>query len=114
MNVTGLGWLGIRSEAHQELAGLFTEVLGVRAHRPEQGMTVFDLADGATVEVFSPAYPGKDHFDTGLVAGFWVDDLPSAIDELLRHGIPLLGGRGTSWQHFRAPGGLVLELKGRP
>lgn len=114
MRVTGLGWLGVRTEAHGELTDMFSGVLGLEAHRPEPGMTVFDLDDGAQVEVFSPTHPGKDHFVTGPVAGFWVDDLPAATADLSRHGIPLLGERGTAWQHFRAPGGFVLELKARP
>lgn len=113
MHVTGLGWLGVRSAAHQELSGMLSDVLGLRAQHPEPGMTVFDLLDGSQVEVFSLAYPGKEHFVTGPVAGFWVDDLPTATAGLVRHGIPLLGEQGPSWQHFRAPGGLVLELKVR-
>lgn len=113
MQVTGLGWLGVRSAAHLELSGMLSDVLGLRPKHPEPGMTVFDLADGAQVEVFSPEYVGKEHFVTGPVAGFWVDDLPAATAELVRHGIPLLGEAGPSWQHFRAPGGLVLELKTR-
>ena len=113
MQVTGMGWLGVRSAAHRELGEMFCHVLGLRAQHPEAGMTVFDLADGAQVEVFSPAYPGKEHFDSGPAAGFWVDDLPAATAALVRHGIPLLGAPSPSWQHFRAPGGLVLELKAR-
>ena len=113
MQVTGLGWVGIRTAEDAALSEMLVRVLGLRAQHPEPGMTVFDLADGAHVEVFSLAYPGKDHFSTGPVPGFWVDDLPAATAELVRHGVPLLGAPGPSWQHFRAPGGLVLELKAR-
>ena len=44
----------------------------------EPGFWVFKLPDGRNVEVFGPAFPGKDHFSTGPVAGFAVRDLPAA------------------------------------
>ena len=113
MQASGLGWLGIRSTEHEAISALLSTVLGLGPQRPEEGMTVFDLADGSQVEVFDTAYPGKEHLVTGPVPGFWVDDLPAATAELVRHGVPLLGRPGPSWQHFRAPGGLVLELKAR-
>jgi len=113
VQASGLGWLGIRSTEHEAISALLSTVLGLGPQRPEEGMTVFDLADGSQVEVFDTAYPGKEHLVTGPVPGFWVDDLPAATAELVRHGVPLLGRPGPSWQHFRAPGGLVLELKAR-
>lgn len=113
MQVTGLGWLGMRTPDDAALTTMLTEVLGLTASHPEPHMTVLELADGAKVEVFGPGFPGKDHFVTGPVAGFWVDDLPGARAELARRGVPLLGEPGPSWQHFRAPGGFVLELLAR-
>lgn len=113
MQVVGLGWLGIRSSADHALSEMLVDVLGLQAQHPEPGMTMFDLPDGSQVEVFSTGYAGKQHFTTGPVAGFWVQDLPAATVELVGRGIPLLGEPGPLWQHFRAPDGHVFELKER-
>jgi hypothetical protein len=48
------------------------------------------------------------------VVGFVVEDLPTAVEELERAGVELLGGSvddsGLGWRHFRAPDGNVYEL----
>ena len=59
---------------------------------------------------FGSSHPGKEHFDTGPVVGFAVRDLPTAVDELRRAGVELLGEPGPTWQHFRGPDGNVYEL----
>lgn len=110
MQITGLGWCGTRSAHAEELAAFYQHVLGLVPVHHEPGFWVFVLRDGTHVEVFDPAYPGKDHFDTGPVAGFAVRDLASAVDELRRAGVALLGEPGPTWQHFRGPDGNVYEL----
>jgi hypothetical protein len=77
-------------------------------HEPD--FWVFKLPDGHNVEVFGPAYEGKDHFDTGPVGGFAVRDLPAAVEHLKAAGVELLGAAGPSWQQFRGPDGNVYEL----
>ncbi len=55
-----------------------------------------------------------------VVAGFLVDDIETARDELARTpGVELLGELrvmpdGYAWQHFRAPDGHVYELTAGP
>ena len=55
-----------------------------------------------------------------VVAGFLVDDMHAARDELApAPGVELLGELnvmpgGYAWQHFRAPDGLVYELTADP
>ena len=78
MDVTGLGWCGTRTDHDKELAKFYTHVLGLQPVHAEPGFWVFKLPDGRNVEVFGPAFPGKDHFSTGPVAGFAVRDLPAA------------------------------------
>ena len=46
----------------------------------------------------------------GLVVGFAVRDLQTAIDELKKAGLELLGEPGPAWRHFRGPDGNVYEL----
>ena len=110
MDVTGLGWCGTRTDHDKELADFYTHVLGLQPVHAEPGFWVFRLPDGRNVEVFGPAYPGKDHFSTGPVVGFAVRDLLAAVDELRLAGIELLGEPGPTWQHFRGPDGNVYEL----
>ena len=55
-----------------------------------------------------------------VVAGFLVDDIEAARDELVRTpNVELLGElrvmpNGYAWQHFRAPDGHVYELPSDP
>ncbi|NED94911.1 VOC family protein [Phytoactinopolyspora alkaliphila] len=110
MKVTNLGWLGTRTERAEELAVFYADVLGLPLVHHEPGFWVYQLPNGRHVEVFDTTYPDKDHFTTGPVAGFVVDDFPGAVAELEAAGIELLGSPGGSWQHFRAPDGNVYEL----
>jgi catechol 2,3-dioxygenase-like lactoylglutathione lyase family enzyme len=108
--VTGLVWAGTRTDSGTELALFYERVLGLHPVHMEPEFWVFDLPDGRRVEVFGAGYPGKAHFDTGPVIGFAVDDLASAVEELRRAGVELLGEPGPTWQHFRGPDGNVYEL----
>ena len=110
MEITGLGWCGTRTERAAELAHFYEHTLGQRLVHAEPGFWVFQLADGRHVEVFSPGYPGQEHFGTGPVVGFAVRDLPAAVEELRSAGVELLGEPGPTWQHFRGPDGNVYEL----
>ena len=109
MDIVGLGWLGTRTPDARALVDFYARVLGLRLTHEEPGFWVFTLPDGYHVEVFDPAY-GKDHFDTGPVAGFAVRDLAAATAELRAAGVEVLDDGGPSWQHFRGPDGNVYEL----
>ena len=81
-------------------AAFFAQVLGLSEVLHEDGFWVFTLPDGAKVEVFGPAYPYNRHFTTGPVAGFLVDDVVAAADELRAAGVEIAlaaaGRLGTS------------------
>ncbi len=109
MKVVRLGWLGTMTDRAEELAAFYRDVLQLPLVRREPGCWVYGLPDGSLVEVFARGY-GRDHFQTGPVAGFAVDDLSAAREELLERGIELLGQPGPTWQHFRGPDGNVYEL----
>jgi catechol 2,3-dioxygenase-like lactoylglutathione lyase family enzyme len=110
VEIMSLGWLGTRTRKSGELADFYGRVLGLPLTYQEPGFWVFRLPDGFDVEVFDDSYPGKEHFDTGPVAGFVVRDLPAAVAELRAAGVELLGEPGPTWQHFRGPDGNVYEL----
>jgi catechol 2,3-dioxygenase-like lactoylglutathione lyase family enzyme len=110
VEILGLGWLGTRTSRAAALADFYRDVLGLRLVHQEPGFWVFKLPDGYNVEVFDADRPGKDHFDTGPVAGFAVRDLPAAVERLRAAGVELVGEAGPTWQHFRGPDGNVYEL----
>ena len=77
------------SDRAEELAGFYRDVLQLPLVRREPGCWVYGLPDGSLVEVFARGF-GRDHFQTGPVAGFAVDDLSAAREELLQRGIGFL------------------------
>jgi catechol 2,3-dioxygenase-like lactoylglutathione lyase family enzyme len=117
MEIKAIHWLGVRTDRHEELIDFFHGVLGLRRAFEEGAMTGFRAKNGDTIEVFS--FDDEEHtfFTTGPVAGFLVEDVPAARDELLAAGVELLGDvrsdAGWVWQHFRAPDGNVYEITGR-
>ena|ERR1700724_2206902 len=119
MNIMKLAWLGTRTEADTATAAFFAQVLGLPAALHEEGFWVFRLPDGAKVEVFGDACSYNRHFTTGPVAGFLVDDVFAAADELRAAGVEIASGPtsapdGNAWVHFRAPDGSLYELTQDP
>jgi hypothetical protein len=110
VNIIALGWGGVRSDRADDLARLFADVLGLRLLSEQPDMWVFELPDGHRFEVFGPGDTDHEHFTTGPVIGFAVEDLASAVEELRSSGVELVGEAGPSWQHFRGPDGNVYEL----
>ena len=115
MRVARLAWLGIRTERRDEMARFLGEVLGLRVDHEAADESVFVLSGGGKVEVFGPNVVDVEHFTTGPVAGFLVDDVAAAAEELRRAGTEILSGPthagdDVAWVHFRGPDGYVYEL----
>ncbi len=114
MELLKIGWLGTRTDRGAEMADLLQTVLGLRLVHRDLDLWVFQLPDGSKVEVFGPS-SHNEHFTTGPVPGFLVDDLTSAIEELRAAGVPILstfwpGKDDVGWVHFRAPDGRLYEI----
>ena len=113
MRVLSLVWVGTRTTEYPATLAFFRDVLGLGVSSSETDFAVLDVPDGATVEVFGPASEYNRHL-THPVAGFLVDDLDNAVDELRAAGVeivlPVQRGGTRSWMHFRAPDGFVYEL----
>src|SRR3712207_4439545 len=92
--IRGLGWAGTRTERFAETTAFFRDVLGLRVALERPHQVVFSLPDGALVEVFGPGDAGHDHFSTGPVVGFVVEDVAAARAELEAAGVELLGPLG--------------------
>jgi catechol 2,3-dioxygenase-like lactoylglutathione lyase family enzyme len=110
MEIVRLGWLGTKTDRAEELAAFYRDVLQLPLAHREPGCWIYTLPDGTLVEVFGPEFVGRDHFQTGPVVGFAVDDLAAARQELAEQGVELVGQPGPTWQHFRGPDGNVYEL----
>jgi catechol 2,3-dioxygenase-like lactoylglutathione lyase family enzyme len=119
VKIQKLAWLGTRTEQDSGTAAFFSRVLGLPEAYHEDGFWVFTLPDGAKVEVFGPACPYNRHFDTGPVAGFLVEDVPAAAEELRAAGVEIVSGPtsapdGNAWVHFRGPDGRLYEFTQDP
>src|SRR5919107_612793 len=103
-----------------EMRAFATDVLGLSVVGKErQDFVELAMADGAKLELFGSAAAADGPWlfaSSPVVAGFLVDDIEAARDELARTpGVELLGDLhalpdGYAWQHFRAPDGRVYEL----
>ena len=116
MRVRRLALLGIRAEAAEALAEFFASTLCLRLdHADDDNGWVFVLPGGGKVEVGGRHVADWQHFTTGPVAGFLVDDVVAATEELKRAGVAILSGpftfeNGVGWVHFRGPDGNVYGL----
>ena len=96
------------------------DTLGLRIDGQDtEDFVVLGMADGGKLELFGPTAVGDSPwlFEANpVVAGFLVDDIEAAREELERTpDVELLGElrslpNGYAWQHFRAPDGHVYEL----
>ena len=124
VEVKGIHWLGVGTDRVSELRTFAVEVLGMRVdHEDADQFVDLTMANGARLEIFGPEARADSpwQFESNpVVAGFLVDDIEAAREELARTpNVELLGevGRlpsGYAWQHFRAPDGLVYELTADP
>ena len=120
MKVRGIRWIGVGTPEVARMRSFAIDVLGMQVVGEDTDEFVeLAMDDGARLELFgsAAAADGPWMFERNpVVAGFLVDDIESARDELARTpGVELLGELrvmpdGYAWQHFRAPDGHVYEL----
>jgi predicted enzyme related to lactoylglutathione lyase len=114
VNVHGVVWAGVRTDRYAETLAFFRDVLGLPLAEVGPDFAWSKLPDTSQFEIFGPADPDHDHFTTGPVPEFLVDDLDEAAAELEAAGAELLGPvQGTpeqGWLHFRGPDGNVYGL----
>src|SRR5215218_6947429 len=114
MTVTRIGWAGTMTRDYFALGAFPPTVFGMRSCREASGLPALQLPEGVFFGEFARGDQAHEHFSTGPVVGFAVEDLTAAVRELEAAGVELLGGqmdeRGGGWRHFRAPDGNVYEL----
>jgi len=118
VKVQGLAWLGTRTDEFTEMCRFYGEVFGLPRVASAPGFAAYRLPSGDLVEVFRPDFEGQEHFTTGPVAGFAVDDIEAAVAEMRANYIEFIGPIGgepgqSRWAHFRGPDGNVYELTQR-
>jgi catechol 2,3-dioxygenase-like lactoylglutathione lyase family enzyme len=98
------------------MVAFINDVLGLSLEHAGDGQWVFSLPDGAKAEIFSSESPHNSHFEDCPVAGFYVDDVAAATEELRAAGVEIVHGPvileedDAAWVHFRAPDGNLYEL----
>jgi catechol 2,3-dioxygenase-like lactoylglutathione lyase family enzyme len=112
MRITGITFVGTRTDARPAMAEFLRDVLGLSPAEPAAGMDadVFDLPDGSSFAVAPGVAPDGDDRTVGFsvadideartaleAAGVWVDP-EIAVNERFRY------------LHFRAPDGHLYEL----
>jgi catechol 2,3-dioxygenase-like lactoylglutathione lyase family enzyme len=114
--VTGIGFVGIRSDKLEEMTTLFRDVIGVPTSKEESDVTAFRLSNGTLLELFGPKDDFHAFFTTGPVVGFQVDSFVATRARMVAAGIRFIGEPqhedGVSWQHFHCPDGTVAEIVG--
>jgi catechol 2,3-dioxygenase-like lactoylglutathione lyase family enzyme len=120
MNVRGVRWVGVGTDRVAAMRAFAIDVLGLRVDgQDSEDFVELAMADGSKLELFGSAAAADGPWlfaSNPVVAGFLVDDIHAAREELARRpDVELLGelrvlDDGYAWQHFRAPDGHVYEL----
>lgn len=114
MRVHGIVWAGTRTDAFEETLGFFRDVLGIELSMLGPDFAFSRMPNTSQLEIFGPRDGAHDHFTTGPVPEFLVDDIQDAIRELREAGVEILGDPvvkdGSGWVHFRGPDGYVYGL----
>jgi glyoxylase I family protein len=112
MQITGITFVGTRTDARPAMAEFLRDVLGLAPVPPTGGMDaeVFDLPDGSSFAVTSGVPPDEDD----RTIGFSVDDIEAARQALEAAGVWTDDEVSTNdrfrYLHFRAPDGHLYEL----
>lgn len=118
MKVQGLVWVGTRTDRFDATVAFFRDVLGVPLDVVSSGFAWSRMPNTSQLEIFDSSDREHQHFTTGPVPEFLVDDLAAAMAELRDAGVEILGKpvmrENEGWLHFRAPDGNVYGLTTGP
>lgn len=112
MRITGITFVGTRTDERAAMTRFVREVLGLTSAPPVDGMDadLFSMPDGSSLAVT----PGVASTEDDRTIGFLVDDLDEARGVLVASGVEVDEEISTNAQfrylHFRAPDGHLYEL----
>jgi catechol 2,3-dioxygenase-like lactoylglutathione lyase family enzyme len=116
MELTGLKWLGTRTDRFAEMVSFFRDVMKLEVIETQESFAWFQLPNGDQVEVFGVDDPDHVYFTTGPVTGFGVTNIEAARRELEEAGLEFVGEiqgeSGARWSHFYGPDGNLYEITG--
>jgi len=118
LKIKGFSWLGVGTDRFADTVAFFSDVMGLApVVVDDRGVAMFDVAEGQVLEVFGPGTQGRKLTFPPIVA-FEVEDVPAARDELVSHGVEILGDIGSwngfEWLKFRGPDGHVFAIQKTP
>jgi len=111
MEIRGIGFVGSRTDAHEEMSSFLRDVLGLHPITVDGvGATLFTATNG---DVLAVARPYEEDGAAERTIGLLVDDVDAAAAELHAAGVETDGiNENARWRytHFRAPDGKLYEL----
>ncbi len=115
MQTRGIVWLGIRTPQIEAMTVFLEGVLGLPVADRAEDFVRFQLPNRDQLELFGHSMEDQQHFTTGPVPEFLVDDVERAQGELEAAGteilLPVRFWRGDYGSlHFRGPDGNVYGL----
>lgn len=114
MRVYGVVWAGAKTDRFDEMVAFFRDVIGIPLEVPTRDFAIARMPNTSLLEFFGPTDEDHDHFSTGPVAEFLVDDVEAGANELRAAGVEVWGPDGNppaeGWMQFRAPDGTVWGL----
>lgn len=118
MKVKGYSWVGVGTDNFHATVTFFSDVMSIRPVVIEdRGVAILEVSKGQLLEIFGPGARGRELTYPPIVA-FEVDDVAAARDELLLHGVEILGDIGSwngfEWLKFRGPDGHIFSLQRTP
>lgn len=118
MQVKGYSWLGVGTDAFDDTLSFFSRVMGLSPIVvDERGVAILKVAPGQVLEIFGPGTEGRKLSSPPIIA-FEVEDVAAARDELVQHGVEILGEVGSwngfEWLKFRGPDGHIFALQKTP
>lgn len=118
MNVKGYSWLGVGTDDFHATLSFFSDIMGLRpVVVDERGVAMLSISDRQVLEIFGPGTQGRELTSPPVVA-FEVDDVAAAREELLGHGVEVLGDVGSwngfEWFKFRGPDGHIFAVQKTP
>lgn len=118
MKVKGYSWVGVGTDDFDATLSFFSKVMGLSPVAVEErGVAILKVSDGQVLEVFGPGTRGRELTFPPIVA-FEVEDVAAAREELLLHGVEVLGDIGSwngfEWLKFRGRDGHIFAVQKTP
>lgn len=118
MEVKSISWVGVGTSSFDETVAFFTDVMGMKVAVAEKPVAMLRAGPDTILEIFGEGSTRGKALNSPPAIGFEVDDVHAARDELVAHGVELVGDIGSwngfEWLYFRGPEGYLFVVKKTP